>query len=74
MGYILTGIIVMFCVEFLLSKDKLPNKDFKQQKQFTPKVRSIDLHGYTLEQANHAIEGFIYKSYKLINLYKSYKI
>ncbi len=49
---------------FLLSKDKLPNKDFKQQKQFTPKVRSIDLHGYTLEQANHAIEGFIYKSYE----------
>ena len=49
---------------FVLSKDKLPNKDFKLQKQNTPKVRSIDLHGYTLEQANNAIEVFILKAYE----------
>ena len=48
---------------FVLSKDKLPNKDFKLQKQNTPKVRSIDLHGYTLEQANNTIEEFILKAY-----------
>ena len=49
---------------FVLSKDKLPNKDFKQQKQNTLKVRSIDLHGYTLEQANNAIKEFILKAYE----------
>ena len=27
------------------------------------KVRSIDLHGYTLEQANNTIEKFILKAY-----------
>ena len=48
---------------FVLSKDKLPNKDFKPQKQNAPKVRSIDLHGYTLEQANNTIEKFILKAY-----------
>ena len=49
---------------FVLSKDKLPNKDFKPQKQNILKVRSIDLHGYTLEQANNAIEEFILKAYE----------
>ena len=48
---------------FVLSKDKLPNKDFKPQKQNTLKVRCIDLHGYTLKQANDAIEKFILKAY-----------
>ena len=49
---------------FVLSKDKLPNKDFKPQKQNLLKIRSIDLHGYTLEQANNAIEEFILKAYE----------
>ena len=49
---------------FVLSKDKLPNKDFKSQKQNPLKVRSIDLHGHTLEQANNAIEEFILKAYE----------
>ena len=49
---------------FVLSKDKLPNKDFKPQNQNILKVRSIDLHGYTLEQANNAIEEFILKAYE----------
>ena len=38
---------------FVLSKDKLPNKDFKPANKNVLKVRSIDLHGYTLEQANN---------------------
>ena len=48
---------------FLSSDERLPNKDFKQNKQTSLKISSIDLHGYTLEQANKAIEDFINKSY-----------
>ena len=49
---------------FVLSKDKLPNKDFKPINKNVLKVRSIDLHGYTLEQANNIIEEFILKAYE----------
>ena len=49
---------------FLSSKDKLPNKDFKIKTGNTTKIRSIDLHGYTLEEANKAIEEFIIKSFE----------
>ena len=49
---------------FLSSEDKLPNKDFKIKKNIPLKVKSIDLHGYTLEQANIAIKKFIIKSYE----------
>ena len=49
---------------FILSKDKLPNKDFKIKTGNTTKIRSIDLHGYTLEEANKAIEEFIIKSFE----------
>ena len=49
---------------FISSEEKLPNKDFKLSKQKIFKVRSIDLHGYTLEEANQAIERFIYQSYR----------
>ena len=49
---------------FISSDEKLPNKDFKSLKQKIFKVRSIDLHGYTLEEANQTIERFIHQSYK----------
>jgi len=49
---------------FISSKDKLPNKDFKIKTDNTTKIRSIDLHGYTLEEANKAIEKFIIKSFE----------
>ena len=49
---------------FISSKDKLPNKDFKIKTGNTTKIRSIDLHGYTLEEANKAIEDFIIKSFE----------
>jgi DNA-nicking Smr family endonuclease len=49
---------------FTSSKEKLPNKDFKKQKKNFLKIRSIDLHGYTLEKANKSIEDFINKSYE----------
>ena len=49
---------------FLLKKDRLPDKDNKLTKKITFKTRSIDLHGYTLEDANKSIESFIIKSYQ----------
>ena len=49
---------------FLKKKEKLPNKDIKIDKKITFKTKSIDLHGYTLEEANKSIESFIIKSYQ----------
>ena len=49
---------------FLSKKEKLPNKDIKVDKKLSFKTRSIDLHGYTLEEANKSIENFIFKSYQ----------
>ena len=49
---------------FLSKKEKLPNKDNKIDKKITFRTRSIDLHGYTLEEANKLIENFIIKSYQ----------
>ena len=49
---------------FLSKKDKLPNKDTKIDKKLSFKIRSIDLHGYTLEEANKTIENFIIKSFQ----------
>ena len=49
---------------FLSKKDKLPNKDIKIDKKLSFKIRSIDLHGYTLEEANKTIENFIIKSFQ----------
>ena len=49
--------------KFINSNEKLPNKDFKHQKYKNLKVRSIDLHGYTLDEANKTIENFINKSF-----------
>ena len=48
---------------FLSNKEKLPDKDinfFEKKKQI---IKSIDLHGYTLIQANKKIESIINKSY-----------
>ena len=50
--------------DFLNSNDKLPNKDFKNKERFIPKTKSIDLHGYTLQEANIVIEEFINNSHK----------
>ena len=49
---------------FLLKKEKLPNKDIKIDKKINFQTRSIDLHGYTLDEANKSIENFIIKSYQ----------
>ena len=47
---------------FISKNEKLPNKDIKSDKKIPLKIRSIDLHGYTLEQANKSIENFNIKS------------
>ena len=49
--------------KFVNSTEKLPNKDFENQKKKNLKVRSIDLHGYTLDEANKTIEKFINKAF-----------
>ena len=49
---------------FLSSDEKLFDKDNKLKKKLSLKIKSIDLHGYTLDQANKFIERFIIKSYE----------
>ncbi len=49
--------------KFINSTEKIPNKDFKHQQNKNLKVRSIDLHGYTLDEANKTIENFINKAF-----------
>ena len=49
---------------FLSKNEKLPNKDLKIDKKLSFKTRSIDLHGYSLQEANKSIENFIITSYQ----------
>jgi len=48
---------------FLSSDQKLPNKDLKFSKKKISKIKHIDLHGFTIEQANKIIERVINESY-----------
>jgi len=49
---------------FLNTKDKIPNKDLILKKNIRyEKIKKIDLHGYTIEEANNAIEQFIQKCF-----------
>ena len=50
--------------EFFSSDEKLPNKDLKFSKKKTFKTKHIDLHGFTLEQANITITKFIEDCYQ----------
>ncbi len=49
--------------KFINSTEKLSNKDLKNQKNKNLKIRSIDLHGYTLDEANKTIKDFISKAF-----------
>ena len=49
---------------FISSEEKLPDKDFKKSNHKIFKTKSIDLHGYTLEEANKTIKEFIQKSFR----------
>jgi len=49
---------------FLNNKEKIPNKDFIHKKNVRyEKIKKIDLHGYTIEEANKAIKQFIQKCF-----------
>ena len=48
---------------FLKSKEKLIDKDYKDKNNKFYLTRSIDLHGYTLEEANKTVEKFINKCF-----------
>ncbi len=48
---------------FVEGNEKLPNKDLKVKEKNFVKIKSIDLHGYTLDEANKIIENFINKSF-----------
>ena len=49
---------------FLSGDEKLQDKDYRSKKKLSLRIKSIDLHGYTLDQANKSIENFIIKSYE----------
>ena len=49
--------------DFLSSNEKLPNKDNKLNTSLNVKIKHIDLHGFTLQEANKTIEKFINDSY-----------
>ena len=50
---------------FLNNKEKILNKDFVHKKNIRyEKIKKIDLHGYTIEEANKAIEQFIQKCFE----------
>ena len=48
---------------FISSKDKLNDKDQKELKRKIFQTKSIDLHGYTLDNANKFVQEYIEKSY-----------
>jgi DNA-nicking Smr family endonuclease len=52
---------------FILSKDEIPNKYLKITKEDKTKkkiIKKIDLHGFSLENANKVIEEFITQSFE----------
>ena len=49
--------------EFIKGEDKLFDKDSKIIKRKNIEIRSIDLHGCSLEQANNMVEEFILRAY-----------
>ena len=50
---------------FLSNKEKLPNKDLNLSTKKKKEQMTIDLHGYSLNEANEIVEEMINKSYKM---------
>ena len=44
---------------FLEKEEKLPNKDLEEKDNKLNITKSIDLHGFTLEEANKEVESFL---------------
>ena len=49
--------------DFLLSDETLLNKDDDKIKKSKLRIKSIDLHGYSLDEANKIVKNFIIESY-----------
>ncbi len=50
--------------KFLKDEEKIPNKDFIFSKKIRhEKIKKIDLHGYSLQEANKSVESFIQKCF-----------
>ena len=49
---------------FISNSQKLQNKDLRTSNIRNNKTKTIDLHGYSLDEANKVIEKFIIDSYK----------
>ena len=49
--------------DFLSKNEKLPNKDNIKSNSLVLKKTEIDLHGFTLEDANKETEKFIHESF-----------
>ena len=50
-------------LNFINSKEGVSNKDQHFKKNINFKTKKIDLHGYTLDEANKTIENFIIQSF-----------
>ena len=48
---------------FLSKKEKLPDKDNSHSKDKFIKISEIDLHGFTLDEANKTVDKFIKDSF-----------
>ena len=48
---------------FLEKNEKLPNKDLEKKEDKLYITKSIDLHGFTLDEANKKVESFITDSF-----------
>ena len=48
---------------FISNNESLPNKDLEKRDKLSFKTKSIDLHGYTIDQANKTIEQFIIQAF-----------
>tara|TARA_B100000795_G_scaffold122090_1_gene90851 strand:+ start:275 stop:811 length:537 start_codon:yes stop_codon:yes gene_type:complete len=49
---------------FLKNTEKIPNKDLINKKNTRhEKIKMIDLHGYTIEEANKTVEQFVQKCF-----------
>ena len=44
---------------FLEKNEKLPNKDLENKENKSNIIKSLDLHGFTLEEANKKVESFL---------------
>ena len=49
---------------FISSEEKVPNKDFSLSQTKTNIIKTIDLHGFSLENANKTIDEFINRCFQ----------